>query len=74
MLFCELAEKAQQAGRSMSVPVCDEQRALFLYRLSMCREGSGKCLYERMSDTLIHSFIQPQKDFPYVKWSFIEMN
>ncbi len=41
MLFCELSEKAQQADRSVSVPVCDEQRALFLYRLSMCREGLG---------------------------------
>lgn len=30
VLFSELAEKAQQAGRSMSVPVCDEQRAFSL--------------------------------------------
>lgn len=74
VLFCELADKAQQAGKSMSVPVSDEQRALFLCRLSMWRESSGKCLYERMSDTFIHSFIQPQKGFPSVKWSFIEMN
>lgn len=30
VLFSELAEKAQQAGRSMSVPVCDEQSAFSL--------------------------------------------
>jgi len=29
--------------------LCDEQRALLLYRLSMLIEDSKKCLYERMS-------------------------
>lgn len=29
VLFSELAEKAQQAGRSMSVPVCDDEQRAF---------------------------------------------